>query len=322
MRKNEEKNFMLYSEALHGYWLEKRRGFSRHTVSEYSVTFRRLGEFVGPEAHIEHINTGVLRAFLNHLVEQFKLSEKSLCNAWTALSSLWTWAEGELSIPHMIRGRIKRPQYRSPQIETYTQTEVQAMLNACEQAMPWRTKHGKAVHQARPTGLRDKAIILTLVDTGLRASELCNLTVADYDAESGQIRVKQGKGKKDRIVYASDNCRRAIWKYLTKRSKRKPADPLFATQTNQHIERNALRHMIQSAATRAGIRQSTISVTVHRFRHTFAVNFLRNGGNVIALQELLGHERLETIRIYVKLAELDLQHAQSQASVADAWRLR
>jgi integrase/recombinase XerD len=309
---------MLIGDALNGYWLEKRRDFSKHTVSDYQVTFKRLATYVGADAHIEHINTGVVRAFLNHLVDEYKLSDKTLCNAWTALSSFWSWAEIELNIAHPIRNRIKRPRYRRPQIETYSRTEVQAMLNACELAATWVTKNGKDVHPARPTGQRDKAIIILLVDTGLRASELCQLTLEDYEPETGQITVRHGKGDKQRRVFASEGARKAIWKYLSKRTSPKPTDPLFATHSNQHMDRDALRKMIQGTARRSGVRKAN----VHRFRHTFAVNFLRNTGNPIELQELLGHERLETIRIYVKLAEMDLQNAQSRASVADNWKLR
>lgn len=309
---------MLLHDALNGYWLEKRRGFSRHTVSDYQVTFRRLAEFVGSEAHIEHINTGVLRAFLNHLVDDFNLADKTLSNSWTALSSLWTWAEVDLGVPHVIRNRIKRPKYRRPQIETYTQIEVQAMLNACDNTGAWVTRNGKETSSSRPTGLRDRAIIMTLVDTGLRASELCELRIDDYETDSGELFIRQGKGDKERVVFASETTRKAIWKYLSTRSKPKPAEPLFATRTRGKIDRNALRHSIQSTAARAGVRKAT----VHRFRHTFAVNFLRNGGNMLALQEMLGHERLDTIRIYVKLASTDLRDAQQRASPADNWRLR
>ena len=60
---------------------------------------------------------------------------------------------------------------------------------------------------------------------------------------------------------------------------------------------------------------------VHRFRHTFAINFLRNGGNLLALQDLLGHERLDRVRIYAKMAEIDLERQQTSASPADRWKL-
>lgn len=309
---------MLLTKVLDGYWLEKKRNVSPHTKRDYDLTFRRLCDFVGIDAHIEHINTGVIRAFLNHLADEFELSAKSQSNAWTALSSLWTWAAVELDIPHAIRGRVKRPQYRRPQIETYTQTEVQAMLNSLDYAAPWLSPHGREIRESRPTAIRDRAILITLVDTGLRASELCALKLVNYNDKSGQLSIKQGKGKKDRLVYASESARKAIWRYLATRPEIKPTDPLFATRTNTHLDRYALGNLITGAARRAGVAKAT----VHRFRHTFAVNFLRNGGNVVALQELLGHERLETIRIYVKLAAVDLENEQAKASVADAWRLR
>ena len=81
--------------ALEGYWLSRRRGFSPHTVADYTVTFRRLAEFLGPEREFEKIATTDLNRFLNHLQEDLGLSAKTVLNAWTALSSLWTWAESE-----------------------------------------------------------------------------------------------------------------------------------------------------------------------------------------------------------------------------------
>ena len=75
--------------------------------------------------------------------------------------------------------------------------------------------------------------------------------------------------------------------------------------------------MIMRCAQRGGVERAT----VHRFRHTFAINFLRNGGSVLELQHMLGHARLDTIRIYATLAESDLREAQKRASPADKWNL-
>lgn len=75
--------------------------------------------------------------------------------------------------------------------------------------------------------------------------------------------------------------------------------------------------MITATARRAGVSHAN----VHRFRHTFAITFLRNGGNVLTLQKLMGHEKMDTLRVYVELAQMDLQKAQQLASPADRWGL-
>lgn len=75
--------------------------------------------------------------------------------------------------------------------------------------------------------------------------------------------------------------------------------------------------MIVATAARAGVSHAN----VHKFRHTFAITFLRNGGNVLELQKLLGHERMETVRTYAELAAMDLANAQAHASPADNWGL-
>lgn len=129
--------------------------------------------------------------------------------------------------------------------------------------------------------------------------------------------MRHGKGGKGRYVYLGDSSRKAIWRYLATRSAAQPSDPLFATKVGSHIERNSLGNMLEATARRAGVPNPTI----HRFRHTFAINFLRNGGNVLELQQLLGHEKLDTVRIYASLAQVDLEEAQRRASPADNWRL-
>jgi site-specific recombinase XerD len=79
---------MYLDDALQGYWLERRRSLSDHTVADYTLTFRRLREFVGAGCHIEEITADQLRQFLNHLQERYDLADKTLANAWVALSAL------------------------------------------------------------------------------------------------------------------------------------------------------------------------------------------------------------------------------------------
>lgn len=308
---------MLWENAIEGYWLEKRKNVSPATVADYNGTFRRFRASLGEQpVQFEHVSTDQVRRFLASLHDAGK-APKSVCNAWIALSSLWTWAQQELSLPHIIRGRVARPRYRRPAIEPYSKTEVRAMLEAASRNAPWVTKHGRTVEEARDTGWRDRAILLVLVDSGLRASELCDLCVDDYDQKTGKTHVRHGKGNKSRYVWLGEVARKAVWRYLAERGAVQPEYPLFATRSNGHMDKDSLRHMIQRCAKRAGV----TGATVHRFRHTFAITYLRNKGTMLELQRLLGHERMDMLRIYAELAESDLESGQRRASPADNWRL-
>ena len=113
-----------------------------------------------------------------------------------------------------------------------------------------------------------------------------------------------------------NRTRKSLWKYLNSRQGGKAKEPLFATRTGEHLERNNIRHMLNAVASQAGV----VNVHPHRFRHTFAINFLRNGGSVLVLQELLGHESLDMVTNYVHLASSDIDTA-SQHSPVDRWKI-
>lgn len=306
---------MKISNAIDGYWLDKRLDLSNHTIGGYVVIFRRLIEFL-QDKEIEQVTSDDIRRFLAYVADEYELSAKSLSNVWTALSSLWSWAEKELGQPHALRNKIKRPKYTKPVIETFTQDEIRALLKAAEYTKTWAATSGKQTQSKRPTAARDKAIILTLLDSGIRAQELCNLTVGDYDDKRGRLHIRHGKGNKQRFVILGNRARKAIWKSLIERGKIKPAAPLFATQTAEHLQRDNLRHTLE----RIGERAAVVSVHPHRFRHTFAINFLRNGGNVLLLKELLGHESIEMVMHYARIADQDIDRG-SDYSPADHWRL-
>jgi integrase/recombinase XerD len=307
---------MLWDDALEGYWLEKRRNLSPNTVTDYNGTFTRFREFLGGNVKVESIKTDHVRKYLAKLGED-GLSPKTVNNGWIALSSFWTWAEIELEIPHIIRKRVARPKYNRPVIEPYSRLDIGALLNACSENKEWTSPAGKAVKSDRHWKLRDRAIILMLVDTGLRAQELCDLVISDYDNKLGRLRIRHGKGDKSRLVFMGESGRKGLWRYLAERGDVKPNAPLFVTRTGTPLDPGALWHMVERCAARAGVEKAT----VHRFRHTFAINFLRNGGSVLELQRMLGHEQLNTVRIYASLAESDLLEAQKKASPADNWKL-
>jgi integrase/recombinase XerD len=306
---------MRISQILVGYWLAKRRELSRHTYSDYTLTFRRFTEFMRDCEFASVTSTDVQR-FLNWLCEEFELSDKTLCNAWIALSSLWTWAEIELEMAHVIRNRVSRPRFADNIPDPFTQEEIKVLVKAATHTAEWSGRAGGLARSRRATAERERAIILVLVDTGLRAQELCDLTIADYDQDRQRLHVRHGKHDRGRFVVLGDRACRALWRYLASREKTRPTDPLFATKTNEHLERNNLRRTLQIIGENAGVP----NVYCHRFRHTFAIQFLRNGGNVIVLRELLGHRSLEMVMRYARVAETDIA-AAARHSPADHWRV-
>jgi integrase/recombinase XerD len=310
---------MQIKHALEGYWLENQSRLSENTLPGYQWAFRHLTEYIGEETELASITSNDLRRFFAHLKDDLDLSGKSRNNIWVVLSSFWSWAEREpaLRVPHPIRGIIQQPKFTKKKIVPYTQAEVIAMINACDLTATWTTRNGNTTRTTRATVLRDRAIIILLVDTGLRASELCNLRVRDYNAKNGEIDVV-GKGDKERTVIAGVNARKALWRYLATRPDPRSDEPLFTSRSKLPLHKDNLRHLVQRVASRVGVKGATL----HKFRHTFAINFLRNGGNVIELKRFLGHEQMETVTIYVNLAETDLLEAQRRASPADNWRLK
>ncbi|MBN1316343.1 MAG: site-specific integrase [Anaerolineales bacterium] len=175
----------------------------------------------------------------------------------------------------------------------------------------------------RTTYRRDEAIILTLLDTGLRASEICSLKIGCVDQKTGRIDVKHGvaggaKDGKGRIVYLGKATRRSLWRYLAERNDSKDPDaPLFLGLCDRPMNRDALRLLIKRLGKKAGVNKCY----PHRFRRTFIITYIRSAGDVFTLQALLGHSTLDMVQRYTRIAQVDIERAHQKASPANNWRL-
>ena len=132
------------------------------------------------------------------------------------------------------------------------------------------------------------------------------------------MRVRFGKGGKGRFVYVEKFTRRELWRYLTQREDGEDQDaPLFVARNDKRLNNNSLRLVLN----RLGVKAGVPNVHPHRFRHTFAIEFLRAGGDVFSLQKLLGHSTLDMVKNYVAIAQIDIQNAHRRASPVNNWRL-
>jgi integrase/recombinase XerD len=200
-----------------------------------------------------------------------------------------------------------RPEQRT--IQPIPEDQVRKILKASERLT--YTRDGKTISQYLPDRYRNRAIILLLLDTGLRASELCNIENKKLDLERRSVKII-GKLSKERILYFSPTTAQAIWKY-----KEKNGIYLFTGERNEPMSRHSLRRMLYRACDRAGVPR----YSPHDFRHTFAVNFLRNYPNIYALQQMLGHSTLDMVKRYLAISESDVAEAHKHASPVKNWGL-
>lgn len=153
---------------------------------------------------------------------------------------------------------------------------------------------------------RDYAILMLFLSCGIRRSELVGLNITDVQED--RIRVL-GKGNKERFVYFGTPCRRAIDDYLQERKKKVLSDnrALFGSRNGNRISVSAVHRLVKKALLTAGLDPSQFSA--HKLRHTAATLMLSNGVDVKTVQEVLGHENLNTTQIYTHIENTELKIA-------------
>lgn len=161
---------------------------------------------------------------------------------------------------------------------------------------------------------RLKVLILFLLDTGCRITEALTLRVSEIDFENLLVTL-DGKGRKQRVVPFSFELRRAMFRYC-KDANRTPDHLLFANCAETKLGRRNVLRDVKLLCRKLGFVPP--ARTLHAFRHTFAVNYLRRGGSVFHLQKVLGHSTLEMTRRYANLVTADLQAVHERVSLLSA----
>lgn len=141
-----------------------------------------------------------------------------------------------------------------------------------------------------------KVAATTLAYTGLRVSELCNLTLADVDLEKGYIKVIEGKGNKDRTVPINDKLRKILIQYMEKGRPTTRSDRFFATAKTGKLSQQYINRCLKDTTEKLGWEKH---VTAHILRHSFASNLVRNNASLPAIQSLLGHSDLRVTSRYI-----------------------
>lgn len=306
-------------------------GKSPYTIRNYNVTFVKLRTYLAGDPPLASITTEDVTGFFVWLRDQEfdpdgcahrgarKLSDKTLLNIHTDLSALWAWAVKKgITAENVVRA-VEAPDPQPPVIVPFTKAEVTLLLDACKVKRTWKTLD--PAPEARPTGERDEAIIKLLLDTGLRATELCTLRREQINQATRTISVV-GKGNKARTVNYGQRAAKSLWTLLTRAPGGAPdvQDLVFVVGQGDNM-RPMTRDVLRRILVRIGERAGVANVYPHRFRHTFAINYLRNDGDLLTLQALLGHSDLAMVRRYAGIAAADCARVHAKASPVDNWKL-
>lgn len=156
-----------------------------------------------------------------------------------------------------------------------------------------------------PTGIRNRALLRVFYRAGLRCSEALDLRPRDVQLARNEIRVNQGKGDKDRVVWIDDQTVEILdrWRTIRPRSEWFFCS-IFGGQRGHRLDDGYVRAMVARYGRRAGL---DVRAHPHMLRHSFASELLEDGFSIAAVQKLLGHERLDTTQVYLHVVDEDLR---------------
>lgn len=259
---------------------------------------------------LEQVTPGIVQQFVNaepHLSGNTKHHRAQVVKGFLK----WCAADEDLGVRAKMVARIEMPKVEQPDVEIYSPEEIQRLLIACES-----TRYP----------LRNRALLLLLLDTGIRAAELCvdgdrpeertgllfeHVILGKRDRDSESYIIVMGKGRKVRTVKFGDETRLALQRYLNRERPRVHVPYFFLARDNQPLTVRSLQQLLSRLET-----QTNIRVHAHKFRHTFAIRQLLAGTSSLVLMQLMGHTTLESTKMYTR-ALSQMQARQASVSVVD-----
>ncbi|MGD9118534.1 MAG: tyrosine-type recombinase/integrase [Dehalococcoidia bacterium] len=289
-------------------------GLSPKTTEWYTSFLLRFLGFLDQNelpAQLNHIEKIHIRQFILYLQQEARtpyktkpLSGATVQGYVRALKAFFAWAEREEYIPTNVMTKIPIPKAEIRVINTFSETQVQSLFNLC------LSSNGNSI--------RNTLILLLLLDCGLRVSELTGIQLDDINLEEGIIKIRKAKGNKERYVPVGNIAQKFLWKYINT-SRPKPLTPhitnLLLNDKGLPLTKNGVQQMLRRYSKKAGIKGTRCSP--HTCRHTFARNYLMNGGDIFSLQKILGHSSLASVRIYLNLFSADIKKQHRQFSPVD-----
>jgi len=245
--------------------------YSTNTIDSYTFMFKEFINYY-PDKELGDITEEEIVGYLQYLVTERKISTSYQNQAINAIKFYYERVLGGRRKVYL----IERPREEKFLPEVLSQEEVTALLNAID-------------------NLKHKAVLMTIYSGGLRISELINLKIKDIDSNRMQIRIEQGKGKKDRYTLLGQKTLEVLRSYV---KQYQPREWLFEGVNYGPFSETSIKKALKTALERTKI---TKHVTPHTLRHSFATHLLESGTDLRYIQSLLGHQSTKTTEIYTHI---------------------
>jgi integrase/recombinase XerD len=281
-------------------YLTVERGLSRNTILSYKADLVHFADHLAGKG-VEEID-GVKRQDITDYMLGLKdkgMSSNSISRALVAIKMFYRFLVQERLARDDVAGVLESPKLVRPLPNVMGMSEVDKLLGAPD-VRDWQ-------------GARDKAALELMYATGMRVSELVELTMDGLNLDVGYVRCK-GKGSKERIVPVGKAAKEAVARYVEKvRPKLQKEgiqdNHLFLSRLGRKISRVSFWKMIRANTRRAGIKKD---VTPHTLRHSFATHLLERGADLRVVQEMLGHADIATTQIYTHINKERLKSIHRQ----------
>lgn len=280
---------------------------SSYTIDYYDRELRYFARILEKQAlstNLNKITSDIIRYdYVAYREVKDGVQHATINSGLRALRAFFNWAEGKYVKTNPMK-EIVISEAKPREIETFDRQQIYDLLSQPDPKLF--------------VGLRDIAIMVFMLDTGVRVRELCDITVDDIRWEDGQVLV-HGKNGEDRLVPIEAQTKQVLKRYVDARGY-SAVDWLFITVDDTKMSRDSVRRRIEKYGRMANIKN--VRCSPHTFRHTFAKMSVQNGANLFDLQKILGHKSLDMVRRYVNLFSSDTKKAHRRFSPINNLNIR
>jgi tyrosine recombinase XerC len=267
-------------------YIQSEKNYSAHTFDAYKKDLFSFSDFLKSEqkekVNLDSIRRKDLKNYLIYL-SQRGFDPASIQRKLSTLRSFFKYLQRKLKVKANPASSLETPKRKKRLPRALSWPQVKSLLEP-------------SLYQKEKEGLRDRAILELLYNTGLRLAEISSIKRGDIDFQAGEIKVL-GKGNKERIVPIGENAAKILTAYMD--SKKSEDDFIFSNKYGEKLGRRGIARVVKKYGAKV-IEEKKFSP--HVLRHSFATHLLDEGANLLAVKEMLGHEKLSTTQIYAHVS--------------------